>query len=59
MLDTVEQIEHGSIQHMGENTVALIDYLTSQASLGDIKYSADVVFYDVLGELSSKVKCGV
>ncbi|KAI8460332.1 hypothetical protein BY996DRAFT_4574820 [Phakopsora pachyrhizi] len=51
-LDISSNIEPGAIQHMGENTVALLKHLTSQdANLKDIKPAAETVFFSALGGL--------
>lgn len=36
MLDTADAIQPGSVQHMGDNTIALLEYLTSpETSMGN------------------------
>ncbi|WAR57984.1 hypothetical protein PtB15_5B214 [Puccinia triticina] len=50
--DIPSKIEPGAIQHMGENTVALLRHLTSaSANLTDIKPASTTVFFSGLGGL--------
>ncbi|KEI41749.1 uncharacterized protein L969DRAFT_15765 [Mixia osmundae IAM 14324] len=49
-LDVVEYIEPGALQHMGENTIAMLNWLTSQdVDISDITHSKDSVFFSALG----------
>ncbi|KAI9630233.1 hypothetical protein KEM48_014156 [Puccinia striiformis f. sp. tritici PST-130] len=50
--DIPSKIQPGTIQHMGENTMALLKHLTSSsADLTNIKPAADTVFFSALGGL--------
>ncbi|KAI7816827.1 hypothetical protein BC939DRAFT_403329 [Gamsiella multidivaricata] len=49
-LDLDEFMEKGLPQHMGENTLALVTYLTGRADLVNIKRTSSVVFFDVFGQ---------
>ncbi|KAL1916411.1 uncharacterized protein VTP21DRAFT_5602 [Calcarisporiella thermophila] len=48
-LDTVEHVEPGSMQHMGENSLQLVEHLTSVGNLTDTTPVTDVVFFDFFG----------
>ncbi|KAG1379989.1 hypothetical protein G6F61_004455 [Rhizopus arrhizus] len=48
-LDIPQYLEPGAIQHLGENTLAIVNYLAQNASLIDIKPSSEVVFFDFQG----------
>ncbi|KAF9582834.1 hypothetical protein BGW38_010698, partial [Lunasporangiospora selenospora] len=49
-LDLNENMEPGLPQHMGENTLALVRYLTEEVDLTEkFEKTSDVVFFDVLG----------
>ncbi|KAI5479232.1 endoplasmic reticulum metallopeptidase [Pseudohyphozyma bogoriensis] len=57
-LDMPEQIEAGALQHMGENTLALLNYLTSAETLmGNspsavplpLAHPSDTIFFSALG----------
>ncbi|SCV68329.1 BQ2448_450 [Microbotryum intermedium] len=58
-LDVPELIEPGALQHMGENTLALLEYLTSnETTMGNsptakklprMKSAADMIFFSGLG----------
>ncbi|RCH87965.1 hypothetical protein CU098_001744 [Rhizopus stolonifer] len=48
-LDIPQYLEPGAIQHLGENTLAIVSYLAQNASLTDIKPSSEVVFFDFQG----------
>ncbi|KDE09627.1 hypothetical protein MVLG_00034 [Microbotryum lychnidis-dioicae p1A1 Lamole] len=58
-LDVPELIEPGALQHMGENTLALLEYLTSnETALGNsptakklpkMKSAADTIFFSSMG----------
>ncbi|CAO3690015.1 unnamed protein product [Rhizopus microsporus] len=48
-LDIPRYLEPGAIQHLGENTLAIVNYLAQNASLEDIKPSSEVVFFDFQG----------
>lgn len=48
--DIPSKIEKGAIQHMGDNTLALLAYLTTDvADLTNIKKASSTVFFSVLG----------
>ncbi|MBW0475805.1 hypothetical protein O181_015520 [Austropuccinia psidii MF-1] len=47
--DIPSNIQPGAIQHMGENTLALLKHLTSSSvNLTNIKSSSDLVFFSIL-----------
>ncbi|KAI9248658.1 hypothetical protein BY458DRAFT_464891 [Sporodiniella umbellata] len=48
-LDLPRYLEPGAIQHLGENTLAIVRYLAQNASLVNIQPSSDVVFFDFQG----------
>ncbi|TPX33126.1 hypothetical protein SmJEL517_g03957 [Synchytrium microbalum] len=50
MLDVEEAIERGSLQQLGENTLKLVEAITTSVDdLADWKQSYDIIFYDLLG----------
>ncbi|KAI9261247.1 hypothetical protein EDC94DRAFT_562078 [Helicostylum pulchrum] len=48
-LDITEHLQPGSIQHLGANTLAIINYLAQNATLTGIEIASDVVFFDIQG----------
>ncbi|KAI9008790.1 hypothetical protein CLU79DRAFT_800107 [Phycomyces nitens] len=48
-LDVVENLEPGSMQHLGENTLAIIDYLALNTTMNNIEQASDIVFFDIYG----------
>lgn len=48
-LDITENLQPGSIQHLGENALAIVDYLARNSTLTNIEKTSEVVFFDVLG----------
>lgn len=48
-LDITENLQPGAIQHLGANTLAIVDYLAKNATLTNIQPSSEVVFFDVQG----------
>lgn len=51
-LDTVEYLQPGSLQHFGENMVAILSYLASTpsgADLASISRAREIVFFDLFG----------
>ncbi|KAI7903657.1 uncharacterized protein BX663DRAFT_485772 [Cokeromyces recurvatus] len=48
-LDTTEHLQPGSIQHLGENTLAIVNYLAQNGTLTSIEPSNSVVFFDFQG----------
>lgn len=48
-LDITEHLQPGSLQHLGANTLAIINYLAQNATLTGIEIASDVVFFDVQG----------
>lgn len=51
-LDTVEYIEPGAMQHFGENTLAILKYLASEATAADlrgIKKAKEILYFTILG----------
>ncbi|KAI8084064.1 uncharacterized protein B0P05DRAFT_536029 [Gilbertella persicaria] len=48
-LDVTKQLEPGAIQHLGANTLAIVNYLAQNSSLTNIEPSSEVVFFDVQG----------
>ncbi|KAI8140930.1 hypothetical protein BJV82DRAFT_621619 [Fennellomyces sp. T-0311] len=48
-LDLAENLEPGAIQHLGENTLAIVDYLAKNSTLSNIERTSEVVFFDVQG----------
>lgn len=49
-LDITENLEPGAIQHLGENTLAIVDYLARNSTLSNIERTSEVVFFDTLGK---------
>lgn len=49
-LDVSKNLEPGAIQHLGENTLAIVDYLAKNASLAEMEQTSEVVFFDIQGE---------
>lgn len=49
-LDVTKNLEPGSIQHLGENTLAIVQYLAKNSSLTQIEPTSEVVFFDTLGK---------
>jgi hypothetical protein len=48
--DTLDMLQPGSLQHMGDNTLAMLSYLASTPdALSDIKPSRSTVFFSVFG----------
>ena len=48
-LDITEHLQPGAIQHLGSNTLAIVNYLARNATLTGIQRSSEVVFFDVQG----------
>ena len=48
-LDLTNYLESGAIQHLGANTLAIVNYLAQNATLTGIVPSSEVVFFDVQG----------
>ncbi|KAI9497389.1 hypothetical protein BDB00DRAFT_804285 [Zychaea mexicana] len=48
-LDLTENLEPGAIQHLGENTLAIVDYLAKNSTLSNIERTSEVVFFDFQG----------
>ncbi|RUO97088.1 hypothetical protein BC936DRAFT_141000 [Jimgerdemannia flammicorona] len=48
-LDQPGNMEPGALQHMGENTLALIEYLTNEGDLERLEVASDVVYWEVFG----------
>jgi hypothetical protein len=48
-LDIAEHLQPGAIQHLGANTLAIVNYLAQNSTLTDIEISSEVVFFDVQG----------
>ncbi|KAI9266828.1 hypothetical protein BDA99DRAFT_506777 [Phascolomyces articulosus] len=48
-LDLTENLEPGAIQHLGENTLAIVDYLAKNSTLSNIERTSEVVFFDIHG----------
>ncbi|CAO3631472.1 unnamed protein product [Mucor hiemalis] len=48
-LDITKHLQPGAIQHLGANTLAIINYLAQNATLTGIERSSQVVFFDVQG----------
>lgn len=49
-LDLVDYTQPGTVQHMGENTMALLEYLTTEADLEKAESSDGVIFFDLFGK---------
>ncbi|KAJ3283266.1 hypothetical protein HDU76_008496, partial [Blyttiomyces sp. JEL0837] len=49
MMDTYENIEHGVLQHMGDNTFALVDQLITHEKIEDFTMSRDFIYFDLFG----------
>ena len=49
-LDLTENLEPGAIQHLGENTLAIVDYLAKNSTLSNIERTSEVVFFDIHGK---------
>ncbi|KAH6580548.1 hypothetical protein BASA61_009560 [Batrachochytrium salamandrivorans] len=49
MLDVEENIQDGSLQHFGDNILALVEYIIFEADLSDFSHSQNVIYYDYLG----------
>ncbi|ORX49385.1 hypothetical protein DM01DRAFT_1338070 [Hesseltinella vesiculosa] len=50
-LDTTKNLQPGSIQHLGENTHAILEYLAQNTSLVNIEPTSEIVFFDMHGVL--------
>ncbi|KAI8338731.1 hypothetical protein BC941DRAFT_460874 [Chlamydoabsidia padenii] len=48
-LDITKHLEPGSMQHLGENTLAIVDHLAKNTSLIGIVPTSEIVFFDVHG----------
>jgi hypothetical protein len=48
-LDITEHLQPGAIQHLGANTLAIVNYLAQNSTLSGIERSSEVVFFDVHG----------
>lgn len=48
-LDITKHLQPGAIQHLGANTLAIINYLAQNSTLTNIEPSSEVVFFDVQG----------
>ncbi|KAG0163832.1 hypothetical protein DFQ28_011149 [Apophysomyces sp. BC1034] len=48
-LDITKYLQPGAIQHLGENTLAIVNHLAKSTDLTDIKQTSEVVFFDVHG----------
>ncbi|KAI8997490.1 hypothetical protein BDB01DRAFT_840777 [Pilobolus umbonatus] len=48
-LDNTENLQPGSIQHLGANTLAIVNYLAQNATLTGIEPSSDTVYFDIQG----------
>ncbi|KAI8083071.1 uncharacterized protein BX664DRAFT_339762 [Halteromyces radiatus] len=48
-LDITKHLQPGSIQHLGENTLAIIDHLAKNTSLIGIVPTSEIVFFDIHG----------
>lgn len=49
-LDITRNLQPGSIQHLGENTLAIVDHLAKDSSLTGIEKTSEVVFFDLFGK---------
>ncbi|CAG8678362.1 607_t:CDS:1, partial [Paraglomus occultum] len=49
-LDKLDSVTPGTIQHMGDNSLALFEFLTSEADLTGLKFTSNVIYYDLLGQ---------
>ncbi|KAJ3385353.1 hypothetical protein HDU80_000695 [Chytriomyces hyalinus] len=47
MQDTAENIEPGLLQHMGENTLAVVEHLLTKAEIETFKEGRDFVYFDL------------
>jgi Zn-dependent M28 family amino/carboxypeptidase len=56
MLDTVENIEAGVFQHMGDNTLAMLLYLLEHARIEEFEMGTDFIYFDVFGNDSAPLK---
>ncbi|CAO3577048.1 unnamed protein product [Absidia cylindrospora] len=48
-LDITKHLEPGAMQHLGENTLAIVDHLAKNTSLDGIVRTSEIVFFDVHG----------
>ncbi|KAI8340698.1 hypothetical protein BC941DRAFT_371108 [Chlamydoabsidia padenii] len=48
-LDITKHLEAGAMQHLGENTLAIVDHLAKNASLLGIEPTSEIVFFDIHG----------
>ncbi|CEP14229.1 hypothetical protein [Parasitella parasitica] len=48
-LDVTQHLQPGAIQHLGANTLAIVNYLAQNATLTGIQPSSEVVFFDIQG----------
>lgn len=48
-LDITKHLQPGAIQHLGANTLAIVNYLAQNSTLTNIEPSSEVVFFDVQG----------
>ncbi|KAI8370366.1 uncharacterized protein BYT42DRAFT_582089 [Radiomyces spectabilis] len=48
-LDVTKHLQPGAIQHLGENTLAVVNYLAQNSSLEGIEPTSEIVFFDVHG----------
>jgi hypothetical protein len=54
-LDITKHLEPGAIQHLGENTLAIVDHLAKNSSLLGIEPTSEIVFFDVHGNYKRSV----
>ncbi|KAF7728296.1 hypothetical protein EC973_006471 [Apophysomyces ossiformis] len=48
-LDITKNLQPGAIQHLGENTLAIVNHLAKSTNLTGIERTSEVVFFDVHG----------
>jgi Zn-dependent M28 family amino/carboxypeptidase len=51
-LDIPKYLQSGSIQHLGENVLAITNHLAKNTTLTGIEKTNQVVYFDVYGKLS-------
>jgi hypothetical protein len=56
MLDVAENIPEGTYQHMGDNVVAILEYLLSEAQIESFTESRDYIFFEIMGKVHQRFK---
>jgi hypothetical protein len=57
-LDIPKYLQSGSIQHLGENVLAITNHLVKNTTLTGIEKTNQVVYFDVYGKVSWSLNDG-